>query len=135
MIGIRDYAPEDAAAMLALYTSVGWTNYTDRPDMLRRAYAHSLCALVAEEDGEIVGAVRAVGDGASALLIQDLLVRRERERQGIGTRLMRALLARYPDVYQTQLLTDDTEKTVAFYRSLGFERVEEMRCCAMLMVK
>ena len=135
MIGIRDYAPEDAAAMLALYTSVGWTNYTDRPDMLRRAYAHSLCALVAEEDGEIVGAVRAVGDGASALLIQDLLVRPERQRQGIGTQLMRALLARYPDVYQTQLLTDDTEKTVAFYRSLGFERVEEMRCCAMLMVK
>ena len=135
MIGIRDYAPEDAAAMLALYTSVGWTNYTDRPDMLRRAYAHSLCALVAEEDGEIVGAVRAVGDGASALLIQDLLVRPERQRQGIVTRLMRALLARYPDVYQTQLLTDDTEKTVAFYRSLGFERVEEMRCCAMLMVK
>ena len=60
MIGIRDYAPEDAAAMLALYTSVGWTNYTDRPDMLRRAYAHSLCALVAEEDGEPVGAVRAL---------------------------------------------------------------------------
>ena len=134
MIGIRDYAPEDASAMPALYASVGWTNYTDRPDMLRRAYAHSLCALVAEEDGEPVGAVRAVGDGASVLLIQDLLVRPGRQRQGIGTRLMRALLARYPDVYQTQLLTDDTEKTVAFYRSLGFERVEEMRCCAMLMV-
>jgi len=33
---------------------------------------------------------------------------------------MQALLARWPQIYQTMLCTDDTPKTVSFYESLGF---------------
>ena len=44
--------------------------------------------------------VRVVGDGASVILIQDLLVHPEYQRKGIGSQLMRAVLERCEDVYQ-----------------------------------
>ena len=42
---------------------------------------------------------------------------------------------RYPDVYQMELMTDNTPKTVSFYRSLGFFKADDMGCCAFMRVK
>lgn len=92
---------------LPLYAAVGWTNYTDRPEMLRQAFEHSLLVLGAYEGNRLVGLLRAVGDGFSVVLIQDLLVLPDCQRRGIGTKLMRALMERYPNVYQLELFTDD----------------------------
>lgn len=39
------------------------------------------------------------------------------QRRGVGSALMQALLARWPQIYQTMLCTDDTPKTVSFYES------------------
>ena len=118
----RDYRAED---ILPLYAAVGWTNYTENPDMLRRAYENSLLTLAAREGGQLLGVLRCVGDGASVVLVQDLLVYPERQRRGVGTAFFQAMLARFPEVYQLQLLTDATEKTDAFYRALGLRPVEE----------
>ena len=70
--------------------------------------------------------------GASVILIQDLLVRPEYQRKGIGSQLMRAVLERCEDVYQIELMTDNTEKTILFYQSLGLKKVDEIGCCAFL---
>ena len=43
--------------------------------MLRQAYAHSLFALTAYDKDVLAGVVQLVGDGASILYVQDLLVR------------------------------------------------------------
>lgn len=125
----------DEGAVLALYAAVGWTNYTQRPEMLRRAFAGSLCTLCAYDGGRIAGLVRAVGDGASVLCVQDLLVLPEYQRRGLGSRLLRELLARYPDVYQTMLLTDDTPEHAAFYESAGFKSAEKYGCGAYVIFK
>ena len=125
----------DEGAVLALYAAVGWTNYTQRPEMLRRAFAGSLCTLCAYDGGRIAGLVRAVGDGASVLCVQDLLVLPEYQRRGIGSRLLRELLARYPYVYQTMLLTDDTPEHAAFYEHAGFTNAAKYGCGAYLIVK
>lgn len=125
----------DEGAVLALYAAVGWTNYTQRPEMLRRAFAGSLCTLCAYDGGRIVGLVRAVGDGASVLCVQDLLVLPEYQRRGIGSRMLRELLARYPDVYQTMLLTDDTPEHAAFYEHAGFTNAAKYGCGAYVIVK
>ena len=125
----------DEGAALALYAAVGWTNYTQRPEMLRRAFAGSLCTLCAYDGGRIAGIVRAVGDGASVLCVQDLLVLPEYQRRGIGGRLLRELLARYPDVYQTMLLTDDTPEHAAFYEHAGFTNAAKYGGGAYLIVK
>ncbi len=71
---IREYTAYDEAELLALYADAGWTNYTGRPEMLRAAYQNSLCVLAAYEGGRLAGVVRAVGDGASIVYVQDLLV-------------------------------------------------------------
>ena len=125
----------DEGAVLALYAAVGWTNYTARPEMLERAFSSSLCVLAARAGGRLAGVVRAVGDGASVLCVQDLLVLPEYQRRGLGSRLLRELLARYPDVYQTMLLTDDTPEHAAFYEHAGFTNAAKYGGGAYLIVK
>lgn len=129
---IREYTGWNRDEILALYSSVGWTNYTDNPDRLERAYENSLVKIGAFDDGRLIGVIRAIGDGETILFIQDILVYPEYQRRGIGTALMRVVMERYASVYQLELLTDNTEKTVRFYQSLGLVKAEEIGCCAFI---
>lgn len=129
---IKEYTEFCDEEIKALYTAVGWTNYTDRPQMLKRAYEKSLLKLGAYDGDKLVGIIRTVGDGESIVFVQDILVLPQYQRKGIGTQLMRAVMERFCDVYQMELMTDNTEKTIAFYQSLGFVRADEYGCCAFL---
>ena len=126
------YSHYNEAEILPLYRSVGWSNYYEHPEMLAKAYANSLYILGAYEDEKLVGIIRAVGDGHSILFIQDILVDPEYQRRGIGTALTNALLEKYQNVYQIELATDNTEKTIHFYKSLGFRPLHEIGCCGFL---
>lgn len=117
---IKEYTKFKADEILQLYTQVGWTAYTEDMPALERGYKNSLLVLAAYENGELLGIVRVVGDGTTIVLVQDILVYPARQRQGIGTALLKAVLERYKNVRQIQLVTDNTPKTVAFYKSLGF---------------
>lgn len=129
---IQPYSHYNEKEILPLYTAAGWSNYYEHPEMLRESYRNSLCVLAACEGDQLVGVIRCVGDGYSVVLIQDILVLPEYQRRGIGTALMRAVLERYAHVYQIQLATDNTEKTMAFYKSLGFWPLQDMGCCAFM---
>ena len=129
---IQPYTQYNAAEILPLYESVGWVFYYKHPETVEKAYANSLCTLAAYEDGKPVGVIRAVGDGHTILFIQDLLVYPEYQRKGIGTGLMKAMLERYAHVYQIELATDNTEKTVAFYKSFGFHNLSDIGCCGFM---
>ena len=120
--------------VLHLYQAVGWTNYTNQPEMLEQSLAHSLAIYVARDGEGIVGLVRLVGDGFSSVFIQDLIVLPSYQRQGIGSNLMKEALADYKDAYQIQLVTERTEKTLGFYRSLGFETLSTYDCTGMIWV-
>ena len=61
--------------LLALYSSVGWTNYTNNPTMLEEAVKASLWQLAVYDEKELVAYIRLVGDGYSVIFVQDLLVR------------------------------------------------------------
>lgn len=129
---ITHYTHYNESEILPLYKSVGWSNYYEHPEMLGKAFAGSLCTLAAYEGEELVGIIRAVGDGHSILFIQDILVCPAHQRRGIGTTLMNTLLAKYRNVYQIELATDNTAKAIAFYKSLGFVPLHEIGCCAFL---
>lgn len=129
---IRELTTFELDELLALYDSVGWTNYTQRPEMLLKAYENSLLTLGAYDGDTLVGVIRAVGDGFSVVFIQDILVFPEYQRRGIGTRLLREVMDRYPYVYQLELMTDNTPKTVSFYQSVGFVKADDMGCCAFM---
>ena len=120
--------------VLPLYQAVGWTNYTNQPQMLEQALSHSLATYLARDGEKIVGLVRLVGDGFSSVFVQDLIVLPSYQRQGIGSALMKQALADYKDVYQVQLATDESEKTLGFYRSLGFETLSSFQCTGMIWV-
>ena len=115
-----------------MYRSVGWTNYLKRVDILQQAYADSLCVLGAYDSDQLVGVIRTVGDGQTIVFVQDIVVLPEYQRKGIGTKLLKAVMDKYKDVYQMELLTDNTDKTKAFYRSVGFIASDEIDCVAFI---
>ena len=120
--------------VLHLYQAVGWTNYTNQSQMLAQTLTHSLAIYLAHDGEEIVGLVRLVGDGFSSVFIQDLIVLPSYQRQGIGSNLMKEALGDFKDAYQVQLATEQTEKTLGFYRSLGFETLSTYDCTGMIWV-
>ena len=129
---IKEYQTYNEQEIIDLYQSVGWTNYTSCPEMLEEAYKNSLCILGAFEKEKLVGVVRVVGDGISIVFVQDILVLPKYQRQGVGSALMRAVLEKYASVYQVELLTDSTEKSKAFYSSVGLAPVSELGCSAYI---
>ena len=120
--------------VLHLYQAVCWTNYTNQPQMLSQALSHSLAIYLARDGEEIVGLVRLIGDGFSSVFVQDLIVLPTYQRQGIGSTLMKQALSDYKDTYQIQLATEESEKTLGFYRSLGFETLSSFQCTGMIWV-
>ena len=129
---IRELTAFDLDTILNLYSSVGWTNYTDNPEMVKKAYENSLLTLGAYDSDQLVGVIRTVGDGFSIVFVQDILVFPEYQRKGIGTQLLREVIERFSTAYQMMLMTDNTPKTISFYQSLGFVKVDDMGCCAFM---
>lgn len=129
---IKEYRSYKEAEIRRLYTEVGWTAYTENMSVLEQGYKNSLLVLGAYENDELLGIIRVVGDGFTIIFVQDILVFPREQRNGVGTALMKAVLDRYPDVRQIELATDNTSKTVAFYKSLGFTEFSEMGCCGFM---
>ncbi|MBO4603666.1 MAG: GNAT family N-acetyltransferase [Clostridiales bacterium] len=115
-----------------LYSEAGWVAYTNDMAALREGFMNSLLILAAYEDDGLLGLIRVVGDGATIIFIQDILVFPSFQRQGVGSALLRAVLERYAGVRQIELLTDNTEKTKAFYNSMGFHEFSEIGCCGFM---
>lgn len=118
--------------LLALYSSVGWTNYTNNPTMLEKAVNASLWQLAVYDKEELVAYIRLVGDGHSVIFVQDLLVRPDYQRQGIGKKLLEKASETFPHVYQRLLVTERSEKNLDFYQSLGFVELSEQACTGMI---
>ena len=48
--------------------------------------------------------------------------------------MLKAILSEYKDVYQKVLMTDNTERTVQFYKSVGLMMDTDMNCRAFFKV-
>ena len=134
MIIIRKQEIVKLEDVFYLYQAVGWTNYTNQPQMLERALSHSLAIYLALDGDTVVGLIRLVGDGFSSVFVQDLIVLPSYQRQGIGGCLMKEALEDFKETYQVQLATEQTEKNVGFYRSMGFETLSTYDCTGMIWV-
>lgn len=133
LIGYKTNDAISVEEILPLYGAVGWTNYTTNPTMLKNALEHSLFLISArDEDGKLVGFLRAVGDGYSILYIQDIIVLPEYQRQGIGTQILRQTLEHFKEVYQIILTTDSELKTIAFYEANGFTALSKYGCTSFM---
>ena len=132
-MGIRKKDAVSFEEIFPLYEAVGWTNYTTNPTMLKNALEHSLFLISArDEEGKLIGFLRAVGDGYSIVYIQDIIVLPEYQRQGIGTQLLRQTMEYFNKVYQIILTTDSELKTIAFYESNGFTALSKYGCTSFM---
>lgn len=132
MLDIKEYKNYKDDEILSLYTAVGWTAYTENPAALKAGYENSLLILAAYEGEELQGIIRVVGDGQTIVFIQDILVFPDKQRKGIGTALIKEILKRYKNVRQIELATDNTPKTIAFYKAMGFAEMSEIGCCGFM---
>lgn len=113
--------------VLDLYDSVGWRAYTRDPELLAHAIAGSTRVVTARSNGVLLGLARILSDGATIAYLQDILVRPEARRRGIGRRLVDTAFEPYSRVRQHVLITDAEPWQRAFYESLGFTELHDLR--------
>lgn len=121
--------------VLHLYNNVNWKAYTKKPETLMQAIQNSLYILSAWDESTLVGLIRVIGDGHTIIYIQDILVLNTYQRKGIGKILMDKALAKFAHVRQKVLITDNEEKTKAFYQSIGFQSVNEQNIVAFIKLE
>src|SRR5947199_3602993 len=112
----RDLPPDE---VIALYRANGWSS-ADKPRELLAALAGSHSLVTAWDGGHLVGLGNAISDGHLVVYYPHLLVHPEYQGRGIGTQLMRRLMARYHGFHQHMLVADG--RALDFYQKCGFER-------------
>ncbi len=122
---IQSVVDFDLDEVLNLYRSAGWTAYTDNPQVLQAAVAGSNRVVVARIDGRLVGLARVISDGAIVAYLQDVLVRPDCQRSGVGAALVRSALVPYEMVRQKVLLSDNGAAQRVFYQALGFHEAAD----------
>lgn len=111
--------------LVELYENVGWITYSNKPSELKEAIENSSFNIGAFDGEELIGLIRVVGDNISIVYIQDILVKENYQRLGVGTNLLKLVLKRYNNVRQIVLMTDNTEKTKQFYEINGMISFEK----------
>ena len=96
MISYRATKKLTQQQLLGLYEDAGWTAYTKDIEQLQQAVQHSLSVITAWKEDELVGLIRVVGDGLTIIYIQDILVKKVVQNQGIGFELMQQILHEGP---------------------------------------
>lgn len=118
--------------ILALYEDVGWTSYTDEPDLLMKAIENSQKVWTLWEGEKLIGLARTIGDGATICYLQDILLLKAYQGRGLGGYLLKEIMKENKKIRQFVLLTDDTEKTKGFYKKLGLSEASDYSCLAFM---
>jgi predicted N-acetyltransferase YhbS len=97
----------------------GWRSRFEDAEEFRRLISKSQCALVAVEDGSVVGSVRALTDDMSNGYLTLLIVAKGHRGKGIGRALVNAVVG--DNRSMTWVLRADPEAS-SFYEKVGFAR-------------
>lgn len=100
---------------------VGWPN-PPSPETLHRILAQSyrISLAVEEETGRVIGFAQAISDGILTAFIPLLEVLPEYQGSGLGTEIMRRLMAQLDHLYAVDFACDP--ELVPFYERLGLQR-------------
>ena len=135
MITYREFGLEEFDKIKEIFENEGWFSYLLDDEALKRAFEKSLYCLGAFDDDELIGFVRCVGDGEHIVLVQDLIVSPEHQKQKIGTALFQNVWDKYSQV-RTFLVVTDEDDSVSnhFYQSFGMKPLSKARMVSYFRV-
>lgn len=108
--------------IIELYRQAGWWGRKgDDLELVSRLIAGSHCFLLASNGAEIVGMGRAISDRASDAYLQDVTVRLPYRGRGIGTEIIRRLVARLREDGIKWIGLIAEKNSFPFYQCLGFK--------------
>lgn len=122
---ITELNDREAAELLTLFAGAEFAELSDGSEWLNAAVKGSMLAAGAfAPDGSLIGFARVLGDGTSDCYIQDVTVRSDCRKQGIGQQLVKFLIAelRARNIDWIGLIA--TPGKADFYRKMGFEVME-----------
>lgn len=106
---------------IRLFRASGWTEAHEVPaDRLAAALPAAWYAVCARRAGEVVGTGLVLSDGVLHALIVDVIVAPELRGNGIGTEIMKRLIARCVEAGIVQVELFSARGKRGFYERLGF---------------
>lgn len=94
---------------------------TRAPDRIRKAFENSQLVCFARDEDTLIGLARALSDHTAWSVIYDLCMLPEYQGQGLGKRMMQAMLKRL-DTPNVQL--HSVPAMMGFYEKLGFRKMK-----------
>jgi spermidine synthase len=132
---LREPNEKQIRQIVDLYQAQGWWQAGDdcKEQLVAKLITGSHCFVIATDEKDIIGIGRAISDGISDAYIQDLTVRLDRRKQGIGKLILQKLLKRlYKDgISWIGLIAEAGSDPL--YRHAGFQ--EMSASIPMLMIK
>ncbi len=114
----------DSKQLLNLYVSVGWEKEFDKDTAKELARMHSNATIVfsAWNKKELIGVIRVLTDKIENGVIFGLVVKKEYQKKGIGTKLIKMCFSKYPKV--EWFISTENPKTKKLYAKLGFRKTK-----------
>ena len=119
---LKELSAKHQQQLLELFAEVDFAEYTEDTQWIADAVANSVAAVGAfDNNGNLIGFARALGDQVSDCYIQDVTVDKRCRKNGIGKALVIELLQLLHEKNIDWVGLIATPGKAEFYRKLGFE--------------